>query len=157
KQLPDLALFDLHLKNESGFEFCRHVKWDPRCQRLIVAAYAEQVDPGCVLRALEAGADRFLSLSRPGPELLGSVRRILGRGPRSPPADGSRILISFHGQPYALGIDREHLLDVLISTFEDIDLVNASLKHEVEHRGLAEEEAQRQRLRFDLAVQGAGD
>src|SRR5262245_60254526 len=139
RQAPDLALFDLQLDGEKGFDLCRRVKWDARWKRVTVAAMAEQVDPLGLLRALEAGADGFLSLARPPAELLGAVRRIAARGPRTPPADGGRVLISFHGQPFVLGIDREHLLDVLIATFEDIDVVNTSLKREVQQRGLAEE------------------
>jgi PAS domain S-box-containing protein len=157
RQPPVLALFDLYLPCESGFEFCRRVKWDERWGNVAVGAYAKQVDATGVLRALEAGADGFLSLARPPEQLLGAVRQIIARGPRTTPADGGRVLISFHGHPFALGIDREHLLDILVSTFEDVDYVNTALQHEMEQRALAEQEAQRQRVRFDLAVQGAGD
>ena len=82
---------------------------------------------------------------------------MLGRGPRGAPGANDHCLVGFRGKPYALCIDREHLLDVLISTFEDVDHVNEQFRQEIEQRGRAEEEALRQRARFDLAVQGAGD
>ncbi|MFL5338812.1 MAG: response regulator, partial [Gemmataceae bacterium] len=157
RQTPSLVTFDLHLASDAGLDLCRRVKADPRLAAVVVSAHSRQVDPACVLRALEAGADGFIGLLRRGEEILSGVRRLLDRGPRGTTGEHERCIASFRGQPYALSIDRDHLLDVLISTFEDVEQVNEQFRKEIEQRGRAEEEALRQRARFDLAVQGAGD
>ncbi len=137
----DLILYDLYLPGDDHFELCRSIKSNGRFARVTVAGHSRQVDPSRILRCLEAGADGFLSLARPAAELVAAVGRIVARGPRTASTDGGRVLISFRGQPYALGIDREHLLDVLVSTFDDFHDVNEHLKDQIVQRDKSEQYA----------------
>src|SRR5207249_1601185 len=120
---PDLLTFSLFL-GDAGLELCQRVKAEPRFAKVVVSAHAPQVDPASVLHALEAGADGFIGLLRQGDEAVAGVRRVLNLGPRGAPGPNDHCLIGFRGQPYALCIDRDHLLDVLVSTFEDVEQVN---------------------------------
>src|SRR5262245_3160413 len=151
EQAPvDLVLCDLYLKGDEHFELCRGIKSQARFARITVAGHSRHLDPTRILCCLEAGADGFVSLARPDAELVESVRRILARGPRRRPGYGGRVLVSLRGRPYTLGIDREHLLDVLVSTFDDLHNVNEHLKEQIAQRDKSEEYAR-------MIVDGAYD
>lgn len=153
----ELLLRDLDQAGDEPLEWLRAVRADDRMRDIPVAVYSEHVDPVRILRGLEAGANGFLNLARSFEEVRAAVSRILAHGLASAAIDGERADIRFRGQSFALGIDREHLLDVLVAAFEDIHHVNEQLKDEISHRARAEAEANRTQERFDLAVRGAGD
>ena len=157
RQPPDLILVGLHFPADDALNFIRQVKRDARFAGRPVAVYTNQPDPMQVLRGLEAGADGFLGLMRPPSEMLAAIRQIMARGTRRPPNDEDRSLISFRTQPFVLAMDRDHLLGILMSSFEDMFHVSQQYKQEIENRQEAEDEAHRLRARFDLAVQGSGD
>ncbi|HLW64788.1 MAG TPA: PAS domain S-box protein, partial [Gemmataceae bacterium] len=157
RQPREVLLLDFADLSDKEFEFCRRVKDEPKLAGMVVIFTSRQADPVRILKALEAGADGFLYKNRSREEVETNMRRFVANGPRQRVADAGRTLISFGGRPYALGIDHEHLLDVLISALEDIALVQENLLTEGRQRGRAEDEQSRQQKRFELMLQGSGD
>src|ERR1700730_16932645 len=76
----DLVLSDLYLPGDSGFDFCRRMKADPRLRHIPVLVHTSQADPANVLRGLEAGADGFMTKDREPEEIIRRVRRAIARG-----------------------------------------------------------------------------
>ena len=75
--LPDLILLDVMMPGMNGFEVCRRLKQDARTQVvpvLLVTALKEKEDR---IRALEAGADDFLSKPIDATELIVRVKSLL--------------------------------------------------------------------------------
>ena len=74
---PDLILLDVMMPGMNGFDVCRHLKNDPRTQMipvLMVTALQEKEDR---IRAMEAGADDFLSKPIDATELLVRAKSLL--------------------------------------------------------------------------------
>ncbi|MDZ7599599.1 MAG: response regulator [Desulfobacterales bacterium] len=74
---PDLILLDVMMPGMNGFEVCRHLKNDPRTQMipvLMVTALQEKEDR---IRAMEVGADDFLSKPIDATELLVRAKSLL--------------------------------------------------------------------------------
>jgi PAS domain S-box-containing protein len=79
------------------------------------------VEPMDVIRGLECGADNFLTKPYDAAYLIGRVRRLLEdlalRGERKV-AVGVEVLLL--GRKFTINSDREQMLDLLMSTFEEV-------------------------------------
>jgi len=76
--LPDVVILDVHLPDVSGFDVCRQIKGDPRTSAISVlqisASFIASADK---VRALEAGADGYLTHPIDGTVLVATVRGLL--------------------------------------------------------------------------------
>ncbi|MCX6306688.1 MAG: response regulator [Bacteroidetes bacterium] len=71
---PDLILLDLVMPGLDGFETCRILKSDPALQRIpVIILTAEKTDSSSRIRALQLGADSFLSKPIVEAELIAVV------------------------------------------------------------------------------------
>ncbi len=61
EELPDLILLDMMLPDIDGTEVCRRLKSDPATREIPVIIITSQMDTESRIRALEAGADEFLT------------------------------------------------------------------------------------------------
>lgn len=135
----DVVLSDLLLPGDSGFDLCRRIKAHPVYQKLPVVVLTAQADPVNVLRGLEAGADGFLSKEREPSDIVRCLRRAVTRG-AYPPAPGSASRAVFLDEQFQLSAGREHLLEVLLTAFEDVVHLNQRYKDEITQRRKAEAE-----------------
>jgi two-component system sensor histidine kinase/response regulator len=154
----DLVLSDLLLPGDSGFDLCRRVKADPRHRHVPVIVLTAQADPVNVLRGLEAGADAFLSKEREPADIIRCLHRTLAHG--AYPVIGSsqgRIPVAFLDQQFHLAAGREHLLNVLLSAFEDVVHLNQQYKEEISQRRKVEAALQQARQAAEAANQAKSD
>ncbi len=78
QSLPDLAILDVHLPDFSGFELCRRIKDDPHTASVSVLQISASFVTGeDKARALEAGADSYLTHPIDGLVLVATVRSLL--------------------------------------------------------------------------------
>jgi two-component system, NtrC family, sensor kinase len=77
-QLPDLIILDVQLPDRSGFEVCRHLKSDSRTSSItILQISASFLSKDDRVRALEAGADGYLTHPIDRMVLIATVRALL--------------------------------------------------------------------------------
>src|SRR5205823_1011279 len=106
-------------------DFCRRMKADARYRQIPVLVHTSQADPANVLRGIEAGADGFMTKDREPEEIVHRIRRAIARGSHPPTADGAvPTRVVFLDQEFQLSAGREQLLDVLVSSFEDVVHLN---------------------------------
>ncbi len=78
QSLPDLVILDVHLPDFSGFELCRRIKGNPRTASVSVLQISASFVTGeDKARALEAGADVYLTHPIDGLVLVATVRSLL--------------------------------------------------------------------------------
>ena len=125
----DLVITDLSLGDRSGFDLCATLRRDPDYKLVPVLMLTDEVDPTNVLRSLEAGVDAFLPRSAGTERIVERVGRLLEkpsawRG-NEPDAVAARVRVL--GREYRIASDREHILSLLVSAFEDVVGLGQSL------------------------------
>lgn len=73
---PDVILLDIMLPGMDGFEICRRIRATPRLAEVPILMLTALDDRDSLLRALESGADDFLSKPVDRRELIARVRTI---------------------------------------------------------------------------------
>jgi DNA-binding response OmpR family regulator len=77
---PDLVLLDVMMPRISGFEVCKQLKSDPELAQLAIMMVTALDQPSDVERAIEAGADDYMTKPIHKPELLLRVNALLAAG-----------------------------------------------------------------------------
>ncbi|MBV9280453.1 MAG: response regulator transcription factor [Chloroflexi bacterium] len=86
EQHPDLVILDLMLPGLSGIEVCEALRAGSAVPILVLSARGEEQTK---VRALDLGADDYLTKPFGIDELLARVRALLRRGPSTPEGDGT--------------------------------------------------------------------
>jgi two-component system KDP operon response regulator KdpE len=81
---PDIAVLDLGLPDEDGVEFIRQVRTFSSLPILVLSARIDESDK---VRALDAGADDYLTKPFGVAELIARIRAMLRRSARTPGTD----------------------------------------------------------------------
>lgn len=135
REPADLVISDVVMPGMTGLELCRVIRADQDLCETPFILLTSLADPADVVRGLEAGADNYVTKPYE-PELLisriertlASRRHVRGQERRAP------IEISFFGRQFVIGASREQILDVLVSSFEDVAKANAALRAAEEER-----------------------
>ncbi len=104
---PDLAVLDVRMPDGDGFEVARRILADhPDLKLMFLSMHTE---PRFVQRAIEAGAEAYLSKRAPMDELLLAIQTVLNGGKYI----GSRIPTAYQEQLSPEGTLTERQLEVL--------------------------------------------
>jgi two-component system cell cycle sensor histidine kinase/response regulator CckA len=126
-----------------GYELCRRIKLDGR-RDIPVVLLTSLSDPLDIIRGLESGADNFLTKPYEPTHLLERLRTLLAtRATRGQAMMRMGVKVLFLGREFTITSEREQILDLLISTFEDAVRQNRELRHREEELRAAKEELAR--------------
>ena len=79
EDVPDLVLVDVMLPGKSGIDVVTEMRGDPALRDVPVIVLSAWQAPGDIERALQAGADRFLSKPFQVEELASTAEELVGR------------------------------------------------------------------------------
>jgi signal transduction histidine kinase/DNA-binding response OmpR family regulator len=117
----DVVLSDVIMPEMDGFELCKALKSDPKTGSIPVILLTSLADPMDIVRGLECGADNFITKPYEGDYLLGRVRRLLDNiAIRSHRKVDIGVDVMLMGKRFTINSEREQILDLLISTFEEV-------------------------------------
>lgn len=101
KDLPDLIILDLGLPDMDGFTVAKYVRSDPGTYHVPIIVLTALDKPGFEVRAIDAGADDFIT-KPPDPQVLDArINMIIRRSQRE------RLANSLSGLPGSILIDKE--------------------------------------------------
>ena len=125
----DLVISDIVMPGMSGYELCRAIKARTGERQVPVVLLSSLSDPMDIVAGLECGADNFVTKPYEASLLVRRVRSVLDNQTvrRSEAADGG-VEVSFLGQRFVIGSAKEQILQLLLSTYEDIVHTNRRLQ-----------------------------
>lgn len=124
----DLVISDIVMPGISGYDLCRRIKTSPEHGQIPVMLLSTLNEPMDIIRGLECGADNFLTKPYKPEQIVARTRTILqNRSLRSRTAVFG-VEISFLGRNFTITSEKEQILDLLISTFEDTVQANRELQ-----------------------------
>jgi len=111
-----------------GYELCRRIKRGPRPD-LPVILLTTLSDPLDIIRGLEVGADNFLTKPCEPAHLLERLELLLAtRQRRERGRVRAGVTVYFMGREFTITAEREQVLDLLVTTFEDAVRQNRELR-----------------------------
>jgi two-component system, cell cycle sensor histidine kinase and response regulator CckA len=117
----DVVLSDVVMPGIDGYELCRQIKTHPETSGVPVILLTSLADPMDIVRGLECGADNFIRKPYDASYLISRVRRLIENQAQR----GSRKLtmgvdVLIMGRKFTVNSEKEQMLDLLISTFEEV-------------------------------------
>ena len=136
----DLVMSDIIMPGLSGYEVCRRIKHELGKDDLPVVLLTGLSDPLDIVRGLESGADNYITKPYEPVHLVNRVNHVLANSERRKTAskdDG--VPVEFMGEHFVITAEKEQILDLLISSYEELVRTNRVL----ESRTLEAEQARK--------------
>jgi two-component system cell cycle sensor histidine kinase/response regulator CckA len=147
----DLVLSDIMMPGISGYDLCRALKTDERTRRIPLVLLTTLGDPMDIVRGLECGADNYVTKPYDPAYLITRVRQVLDRHESRRNSRASvDIRVSFLGKTLSINSDREQILDLFISSVEDVVRTNRALQES--QRELADAQRQLETYADEMAL-----
>lgn len=125
----DVVLSDIVMPELDGYGLCRAIKSNPDLQHTPVILLTTLADPADIVQGLDCGADNIIRKPYDDEYLLARIQHVLlNQQLRRGKNIGVGIEISLGGQRYFINSERQQILDLLISTYEQAVRVNEELK-----------------------------
>ncbi|HKU41965.1 MAG TPA: response regulator [Polyangiales bacterium] len=117
----DVVLSDVVMPEIDGYELCRRLKANPATAHIPVILLTSLADPMDIVHGLECGADNFITKPYEPEYLMGRLRRLLdNRTLRAQRKVEVGVDVLLMGKRFTINSEREQILDLLISTFEEV-------------------------------------
>jgi len=130
QQTPAILISDIMMPEMDGFELCRRIKADARLHAMPIVLLTALCEPEDVFKALQAGADNFITKPYEVQSLLSNLRRILSNIElRRNGVTEQHLDIIFAERTYRLDVSRLQIVDFLLSTYESTLQKNRELDH----------------------------
>ncbi|MBI5741836.1 MAG: response regulator [Nitrospirae bacterium] len=126
---PAIIISDIIMPEMDGFTLCKYIKADQALKRLPLIFLTALSGPEDVLKALECGADNFITKPFDEKYLLTKVHHILvNEELRRESGKGKEQEIIFKGRRYSIASEPRQMLDLLLSTYETAVMKNRELR-----------------------------
>lgn len=140
---PDAIISDVLMPVMDGYEFCRAVKNDDRHRHIPIILLTMLTETKDIIRALEAGADNFITKPYKQEYLISRLAEILAQGARPAVRDdeGESVEVRYAGETYTIRHSRRQIIEFLLASYEAAVLQHQEVLHAQKRLAEANEEA----------------
>jgi two-component system, sensor histidine kinase and response regulator len=129
KTQPAMVITDVVMPEMDGYCLCREIKSRPSIRETPVVLLTSLSRPQDIVRGLDCGADSFIRKPYDERNLLSRVENILtNRELRKTERLQVGVQLHFGGQAHFITAEKQQILDLLISTYEEVIQVNEQLE-----------------------------
>jgi len=126
---PHLVLSDIVMPEMDGYDLCRAIKSDAMLRDVPVILVTSLNDPKDIIRGIECGADNFIRKPYAEDYLLNRIGHMLmNQKLRKNQNMEVGIALYLGEQKHFINAERQQILDLLISTYEQAVQVNSELQ-----------------------------
>jgi len=116
---PTIVVSDIEMPKLTGYELCSAVKADDELKNIPIILLSTLSDPMDIIRGLHCGADNYVTKPYDPEFLIGRIDSLLA----SPLADenetSEQLEVTLLGERYTVNSNRQQVLNLLVSTFEN--------------------------------------
>jgi PAS domain S-box-containing protein len=142
--LPDVVVTDIVMPGMSGYDLTRRIKGDEALHHIPVILLTSLTDPLDIVRGLECGADNYVTKPYDPALLIARVGHAVGqRRLRRETRASMGVTVSFLGTQFTINSDREQILDLFISSVEDVVRTNHALEASQQELAAAQDQLER--------------
>ncbi len=123
---PLIVISDIVMPEMDGYELCRQIKSSESCRDIFLILLTSLSQPQDVIRALQCGADKFITKPYDEKQLLLTIQH-LNESVGSQNEIKEEIHVSYEGEKYSIYSNRLQILSLLISTYETAVAKNLEL------------------------------
>jgi len=132
REKPSLIITDVEMPDMNGFEFCRMVKQRDDLKDIPVIICSSLSRPEDIMTGIEVGADGYVTKPYDKKYLMYRVHALLNN-PINSDEEITPLTIHYAGRDFTIMADRLHILNMLLSTYENSlkqynELVNAQIE-----------------------------
>jgi PAS domain S-box-containing protein len=153
----DLVITDIGLPGMSGIDFCKRIKNHSTKKDVPVILLTSIADPMNIVRGLECGANSFIRKTCDADQLLVRVNTILATRVSRNGKKEAGVQVEFQGKTLTINSDKEQILDLLVSTFEDIVRTNQELQRSKADLALAKRQVDEYAQKLESQVRTTED
>ena len=125
----DLVISDVVMPGMSGYDLSRMIKERESLRNTPIVLLTSLADPLDIIRGLESGADNYVTKPYEDELLLTRIASVLEHhAQRRNRARTGRVDITFLGAHFTITSEKEQILDLLLSSFEELVRTNAALR-----------------------------
>lgn len=125
---PNLIISDVLMPEMDGYTLCKQIKDDENWRDIPIILVTSLTDPKDIVRGLECGADNFIRKPYADAYLLTRIEYVLmNQQLRSGMNMDVGIVLYLGNQKHFINSQRQQILDLLISTYEQAIFVNEEL------------------------------
>ena len=126
---PQLVLSDIVMPEMDGYTLCRAIKTDAQLREIPVILVTSLTDPKDIIRGIECGADNFIRKPYADDYLINRIGHML-MNQKLRRSQNMEIGIALYlgDQKHFINAERQQILDLLISTYEQAVQVNSELQ-----------------------------
>ncbi len=129
KTKPHVVISDIVMPEMDGFTLCSEMKSDPGLRDVPVVLLTSLSSSQDVLKGLACGANNFVRKPYEDKYLIARLNHVLANQElRRSEKTKIGVRVSFAGQEYFIDSERQQILDLLISTYEDAVRLNDELQ-----------------------------
>ena len=132
---PAILISDVEMPKMDGHALCRAVKSDPDLRHIPVLMLTSLAATSDILAGLREGADAYVTKPYDPEHVLDRIDHLLAQDPAAD-RPGVPLELDYGGERLLLDVSRRQLLNLLLSTYENILQQNAKLAEM--HRDLAD-------------------
>ncbi len=120
ESVPELVVTDIVMPGMDGYELCRRIKDEDKWLETPVVLLTSLSDPIEAMRAINAGADAFLTKPYKEQFLLRRLNHVVeNRRLRDREETGEGVRVTFGDEIFILQAQERQVVELLLSTYED--------------------------------------
>ncbi|TGN08065.1 adenylate/guanylate cyclase domain-containing protein [Leptospira ilyithenensis] len=123
---PDLIITDVEMPEMDGFEFCQVVKSHPEDKKIPLIICSSLSEPEDIIRGIEVGANGYVTKPYEETFLMYRINALLNN-PIGDSEEEAPVNINYAGREYQITADKMHILQMLLSIYENTIKQNKEL------------------------------
>lgn len=139
EQRPTIVISDIEMPRMTGYELCQAIKGDPALRTIPVILLSTLSEPVDIIRGLHCGADNYVTKPYDPAFLISRVNSLL-ETPLGAVEDAELLEVNLAGEHYQVNASSQHMLNLLVSTFENAVEKNNELIRTNQELTLAKEQ-----------------